>query len=826
MSTESRLALALALSAALPAASWAQDFAAVTEASGVEGVESAVADADPLAVAEPAPYEDTIELAEEQAPDVETDSFSSGGNRLTAEVIVTAQKREENMQDVPISISAFSADALDAMGIDDPKALANATPGVYYGQTVNFAIIYIRGVGSDAFLPDSDPSVASYIDGIYFPLANGLSQSFGAVERVEVLKGPQGTLFGRNSTGGAFNTITKSPGKLPETSIMTSYGSYNEFRARIYQNIPITDSFAASVSLTYNNSDNYYEGTRGTGQGVGYESLPKEVGKGARIKTRWDITDELQLNLAGFKYRQDGVSSSAMQNVNPSLLTTVTHALLAPHRPIDKRPYHVDVDVPGYFAVDNDVFYGQLNWKPKWFDFKLLASKQDITTDNVFDFDGTATPLILFDARDQYADVKTGEVQFLSNGEFGPDWLTWIVGAFYLDQKSGFPLNRFGLAGAELSDLNLLGLIKIPPRLVDLLQRFPIVPDGVSLALTSELGTKSTAYFTQFTIDILDDWHLTMGGRYQEETRRVISSNTGLANLDGSITTLIRRPTRSKSTSNFSPKVSLSYDLTDNVMLYGSYTEGYKSGTYNTVNIYDDIEYVEPEKVKTTELGFKSELFNKLVRFNAALFQNEIDNLQVQFISFFAGGAAQLENAGGAKIQGVDFDFQIVPMPDLNPGLVVLGGGTYLDSKYTSYRKGSGYSVNAQGNYTGAGLYNFGTGDWTGNTVTRSPKFSGTFGLNQLIELGNGDLEMGAQFYYNSGFYFLAQNSPISKQEAYMVLDAQISYLYKPWGTRVTVYGKNLTDEQYAYSQFHLDTGRLDYLAPPRMFGVRFNWDF
>lgn len=841
MSNASRLPLILTLSA-LPVYGFAQDAVPVGEGepSSLQAP-SAADDTNAQAAAEASPPATAREVPETiavQGPESEPEALeqSSGGarNRLVEEVVVTAQKREERLQDVPISISAFSAAALDAKGIDDPKSLAQSTPGVYYGQTVNFAIIYIRGVGSDAFLPDSDPSVASYIDGIYFPFANGLSQSFGAVERVEVLKGPQGTLFGRNSTGGAFNTITKSPGSTPETSILASYGEFNQLRTRVYQNIPFSDDFAASISVTYNNEDNYYTGTRGSGEGTNTLPLPKEVGKGARLKTRWDITDEIQLNLAAFKYLQDGVSSSAMPNVNPSVVTRTVRSLLNPGQGFETRPYHVAVDVPGYFALDNEVYYGQLNLHPEWFDVKVLGSKQKIKTDNVFDFDGTDTPIVLFDARGQFADVKTAELQFLSNGDWGPDWLTWIVGGFYLDQKSGFPLNRFGVAGLELSDLQLANLLTINPLLVQALSQVPIVPDGASLALTSLLGTESTAYFTQFTIDFTDDLHLTLGGRYQEEKRRIIASDTGLANLDGSITPLIVRRKQHSNTNNFSPKVSLAYDISDDVMVYGSYTEGYKSGTFNTVNIYDDAEYVKPEKVKTSELGFKSELFDRLLRFNAAVFENKIEDLQVQFISLLAGGAVNLENAGGARIRGFDFDIQLTPLPELDPGLVLMGGGTYLDSEYTDYRNGSGYSVNPQtGDYSGltGGLYNqlipgIIESDFTGNKVTRTPKFSGTVGFNQLFEFDNSNLEFGAQMYFNSGFYYQASNTPISKEGKYHVIDAQISYFYKPWGTRVTVFGKNINDAQYTYSQFHLDTGRLDYLAPPSTYGVRFNVDF
>src|SRR5690606_4763471 len=125
----------------------------------------------------------------------------SSGNRFVDEIVVTAQKREENLQDVPISIQAFTADMLSARGIEDPKALQLATPGLQYSVVGGYSVVYLRGVGTDAFVPSADPSVATYIDGVYYAFGHGLAQALGSVERVEVLKGPQGTLFGRNSTG-------------------------------------------------------------------------------------------------------------------------------------------------------------------------------------------------------------------------------------------------------------------------------------------------------------------------------------------------------------------------------------------------------------------------------------------------------------------------------------------------------------------------------------------------------------------------------------------------------------------------------------------------
>ncbi|USA42774.1 TonB-dependent receptor [Spongiibacter taiwanensis] len=737
------------------------------------------------------------------------DAKAKPANRLIEEVVVLAQKREENIQDVPISLAAFSAQALDAKGIDDPVGLAQFTPGLTYGQSVNFAVVYIRGVGTDAFLPDSDPSVATYIDGIYYPFANGQAQAFGAVERVEVLKGPQGTLFGRNSTGGAINIITKSPGIEPEASAQLIKSRFDTLKQRYYLSYPVGDMLASSVSYVRSTADQYYKGTRGDGNG-GTTGFPQENTDGYRYKLRFSPTDNIDLNLAYIDYQQYGLGSTVMPNTAPSLLAQALQV------EAETRDYHANVDVASYFSLDNQVLYGQFEWRLPWFDLKLLASDQDISTDNVYDQDGSDAPFITFDAKGQFADVTTQEIQLVSN-DSAPDWLEWIVGAYHLEQESGFPLNRLSLASLDISDNELYG-IPLPSQLIDVLADFG-VPDGLSVGLVSLLGTESTAYFAQSTVHLNDSFSLTLGGRYQEERRYVIESSIGAVNLDGSRTDALFFSTPEKETSNFSPKVSLAYNPADDLMIYGSYTIGFKSGTFNTTNIYDEPEYVDPEEVTSIELGVKSQWLDRSLTLNGALFENTIDDLQVQFVSLISGGAVSLENAGSAQIRGAEVDSQWLPAPERNPGLVITLSAAYLDSEYTDYKNASGFDETT-------GLYNMGFGDFTGNRVVRTPEWTTNLGANQVVALGDtGELEFAASAYYSSGLYFLAQNSSVSYQESYTVVDASVSFLHYASNIRATVFGKNMTDEHYATSQIHGDAGRVEYLAPPPVYGIRLNWE-
>lgn len=801
----------MALLCVLLAAAWAQDSAS---AASTEPAPGAPAQTETLAtIPVDAPPGENVTSAPEEA---------GSRSRLTEEIVVTAQKREENILDVPISISAFSGEALDAKGVGDAKTLAQSIPGVTYGETVNFSIIYVRGVGTEAFLPDSDLSVAMYMDGIYFPFANGLSQALGAIERVEVLKGPQGTLFGRNATGGAFNITSRTPSlDTPELGVSAGYAKFDQLSTRAYANVPLTDTFAMNISATYNKGDNYYEGTRGSPGSLAGEPFPNEVEKGARLRLLWQPSEWMDLTVSGIKHKKDGLASSAMPNIQPSQATS-TLFLATQGRPYEVPPdYRVDIDVPSFFALDNEVIYGQLGLHPAWFDVKVLVSQQDISTDNNYDFDGTRAPFITFDARGQFAEVFTGEIQFISNDEWGWDWFEWVAGFYYLDQDVGFPLNRLSAGSLDVSDGVIAGIIPLPQAGRDLFQmladRGIPLTDGFALALVSLQKAEASAFFGQGTIHFTDWAYLTLGGRYQEETREVIESSINTANADGSITPLLDFGNPEKDDTNFSPKVVLGFKPWDDALLYGSWSKGFKSGTFNTVNVYNFPEYILPEEVSSYELGSKITFFGGQMQLNAAAFTTEIQNQQVQFVSLLAGGAVQLENAAKVKIDGAEAELQYTP--DWDTGLFVSASATYLDSQYESYPDASAYSEPF-------GIYNFRSDDFSGNRTVRTPEWSGNLTVNQVFGLSHGDIELGATAFFSSDLYFQASNSAISRQPSYQTLDAQISYLHQRSDVRITLLGKNLTDEQYQLTQFHTDAGVQHVLAPPRAFGVRVDVTF
>jgi iron complex outermembrane recepter protein len=261
----------------------------------------------------------------------------------------------------------------------------------------------------------------------------------------------------------------------------------------------------------------------------------------------------------------------------------------------------------------------------------------------------------------------------------------------------------------------------------------------------------------------------------------------------------------------------LGYKPAMDKLVYLSWSKGFKSGTFNTVNVYNGPEFVQPEEVTSYELGTKLDFADGQLRTNGAVFYNNIKDQQVQFISLLAGGAVQLENAGEVDIYGAEIELQYTP--HWNSGLFAALAATYLDSEYVSYPNASGYT-------SPTGLYNFRQGDYTGNRTVRTPELSGSFIVNQVFGFSHGDIEIGGTYYYSSDFFFQAQNNEISRQRSYSTIDAQLSYLHHSSNIRLTLLGKNLTDERYQLTQFHTDAGVQHFLAPPRALAVRLDWSF
>ena len=771
--------------------------------------------AEPVATAETIPVQT---LPEPEAPK----KTEAAPQQLDA-VVVTAQKREQNAQDVPMAVSAFNQKSLDNLNITNQISLQQAVPGLDVNSLAQFTTIYLRGVGSDVFL-NGDPSVATYVDGIYFPFAQSLDQDFGAVERLEVLKGPQGTLFGRNTTGGAISITTKSPNfETYDTSLQVVYGNRDTRNLRLHQNLPLTNWLALSLSAYDNRADSYY---RGTANG---EPLHPEFSRGGRAKLRWRPFENLDVTLVGAKQIQRGQGSVFQLNTDPSPFFRCTAGVQTPLCIQPQPGYEGALSEPTFLRFNSNVGHGSIKYSAPWLDVKLLGGHQRAKSTFSYDFDGSPQSIAAFDQKSNFARVENLELQFLSNDTtpFG-ERFQWIVGANYFKSKQGFDPAALQLGGVDLTDTRPGG-VSLPAPLLTVLDQLNLaIPNDLGLAFHAILGTDSRAGFFQGSFAFNDLVSLTLGGRYQSEDRFIVRSDSGALNSDGSFTTLFdwkqigardadgnTVPT-SDTTKSFSPKGVIELrPFGKDTLIYASYQEAQKSATYNTVALYQPPAYVRPEKLRGTEVGVKTTLFDGVLQFNLAAFHYQITDLQVQFISLFQGGAVSFENAGAASVRGLDLDTRIKILPKTLDRLVLTLSASLLDGRYDDYRSASGFDP--QTGFFGS------DNDYTGNRTVRTPKFTGTLGLSKSWKVPDGRLEAGGDVYRNTGFDYAASNDPRFDQPAYTLYGARLGYRYQPWGLSLTAYGRNLGNTQYTQGLIATDFGPNYSLAPPITYGLRLN---
>jgi iron complex outermembrane receptor protein len=746
-------------------------------------------------------------------------------NYALEEVVVTAQKRSENVNDVPIAINAFSGDALERAGVKAMADLAIKTPGLVYDTLVNYAVIFIRGVGTDAFIPSADLSVAPYIDGVYFPISFGLARSLGEVERVEVLKGPQGTLFGRNSTGGAISITTRQPSDTLTLKASSSYERFNENNNRLYVSGPLSDSISASAAAIYNTRDDYYEPIAG----LSYDELQPYRETGANLSVRWLPTEWMEASLAGYYFKSQGVGTSLLACQQPSALGSALGISCAP-----KYKTNTNLDNSAFSTLKAAALTVQ--FFPGPFDVKSISAYQDTNGQSLVDFDGSKANLVEFggDGRQKknqpqlFGEIFTQELQFVSNADsLWSDQLEWIVGLYFIDSTVGYDPVGFALAGLNNGLSGALG--GAPPLPLDIssltgpLAELLSPLDGLisnSLQVTGSLDTEAYAVFTQATWRPTAWLDVTAGGRFQREERRVYNAKVGaevVAVGQPINSTLFSYPSEGFAEDNFSPKLNIALrPWGDDTMIYASWQKAFKSGSYNIINLTAAPTFIRPETVTSTELGVKTSMLDRRVQVNAAIFKTEIEDLQSQFVSLLSGGVVQFQNAELAIVEGADIDIKWAA----SEHWVLSLGASYLEGRYDTFTDAVGYTE-SDGEF--AGMYTT-EQDYSGNTIVRNPKVSATFGVNWHHPVPGGNINISADYYYSAKYYYDAANQ--LEQNAFTKLNARMSYSHDRSNIDVSIFGSNLENSEYYIYQFQTDFGVVGKLAQPVSYGVALNWRY
>lgn len=691
------------------------------------------------------------------------------------EVVVTAQRRSQNIEKVPISVSAVEGSTLTAHNINNLADLGNSVPGLNIENNVGNAFIFIRGIGTTALAVDND--VGLYVDGVYIASQAGSLLNLSNVARVEVLKGPQGTLFGRNAIGGAVQIITKDPSSRPSANISVGYANFDTKTVNFYGTTGVARNLAADLAFYYDDQASGW----GHDLTTGTQNFRNRV---MQLRSKWVWTP-----LHGTK-------------VTFSVDWALSHNQLGSQWQFLPGAYGVD-DVStnrGFFnslgnglSQNEDQSYGtmlRLDQDLKWARFVSISSIRANTNHNYIDQDATPLPIVEGGPTPQNDRSYSEELQLLSPNNSSA--LTWIVGAFALYDKYYTP-------GFDITVLTA-----------------PVPPTFLNETLFVTEPTTSYAGFGQATWEFLPGTHFTAGLRYTSDHKSV----SGQTSVDGvmlpPIPEMTSPATQSKVFDNLSYRVALDHQFAPNVMAYISYNTGYKSGQYNLIAYASPP--VNPESLDAWEAGIKAQLLNDRLRVNLAGFHYKYSNIQITQV---VTGGTELLNAASAELYGVDADFTAAILDNFR----LQGSAEWLHGRYTDFPNAPSYVPNVDPT-TGMplGANRLVTINAAGNTTVHSPDVTAYLNADYSVPTSVGRLELNLNISYNSGYYWDPDNR--LKQPQTTLVGAYLKWIssQQPWDVRL--WSNNLTDRRYYSYESAFSLGDVASPAAPRTYGVTFTYYF
>ena len=727
------------------------------------------------------------------------DESTDSSNVYANEIVVTAQRREERIQDIPVAISAFGGEEIERTGIISLENIAPRVPSFYFGSFgASRPQLYIRGIGTRSFDPGSESSVGVFVDDVYLGRSSGSFGSLRDIERIEVLRGPQGTLYGRNTIGGAINVISKAPSDSFEANIEAGISNYDGYEISGGVGGPITTDgslkFRAAGWRTYRDG---YMTNLATGkkfQGLdnygGRLRLAFEPGDG-RLRiglTAEYIKDGDEAAFAGFN-RGSGPTATAPVNPNsvflaapgslPIAYTGGNSAFLSFDPTLDRK---------------TQTYIGRIEYDADFATLTSISAYRKLNTSEARDLEGSSLSVIDQTSRER-SNQFTQEFRITSDPS-GPasfdGALDWIIGGFYYRDRSSRS-DRFDL-GSDSVIFFLTGA----------------TPTDVSF---SDYEIDSYAVFGQATVHITDQFEVTLGGRYSRDEKRAIQ--TGTSTLPG--VPLVVTPFTTDNSAvytSFDPRIVATYKFSPDVSIYGSFSTGFKSGGFQYVPFAASQANVlfAPEDIKTYEIGLKSEWLDRRLLFNLAAFHYDYSNLQVSRIVDLGGGAAAslISNAATSSVDGVDVEIKVRPSDNFDVSIAY----GFLDAKYDNY------------------IFNAAT-DFSGTSLVRSPKHSinvGTewrrpFGDDNLFTLG-ADYALLADFFHEPGEAnpVFGGATSLSGEDGYGLLSLRASV--DVGNFRVTGYVNNATKTDYRRTVLALGSTLSDFPGTPRVYGLKIGYSY
>ena len=726
-------------------------------------------------------------------PSVQSFAQADEGTQFSGleEIIVTARKREEPLQETPVAVTALTEAKLDKMFATDLQDLDMQVPNTIISRISSFnnsVSVFMRGIGNTDIDSTIDPPVAIFVDGIYIPRPNNSAIDMFDIEQVEVMRGPQGTLFGRNTTAGAIQFRTKRPTGEFGTSGRITLGEYGRRDVRLSVESPLTDNISAKISVLQQKFDGYYQmkiknhpsydvgarhpyDDRGQLRDAGGEDV-----YAVRPIIKFNPTENFELTIIGeyIKERSD---------TRPQINTSIPSQVLArvygfPGAPFGAERRYLETNVYSFINVDTkgltveavwELDSGTLTSVSNWRETEyLMRGEVDWTTAPMFEI-----------VRDEPHEQQSTELRYQTSIN---DRTELVAGIYYFEQDYFLRRDTYiNTSGAFTAHI---------------------------IGLTSQ-SHQNMALFAQVDYQINDKLGLTVGGRYTEEEKDFMQAPFGV--------TPGAKIYSDDEWSNFGPKVGLDYQINDDAMVYVSLSRGFKSGGFNgrggtpsTLGPFDE------ETVDAFEIGLKADWWDNKLRTNAVIFLNRYEDLQRTIIRNLVNCGCPnpqetvTDNAAEAEISGFELEIDYVPNENLNLGLAL----AYTDAGYEEFfadLNGSGTAV-----------------DNSGLPLQRAPEWHALFRFDYTVDMDSGAaVTLGGNYMYRSELNNHTAGNPLANVGEIDIINLHLDYVPPSGNYRVSLYGKNVTDEIYQTSATLVGALlHLNGISDPARFGIEIGWDF
>jgi iron complex outermembrane recepter protein len=724
------------------------------------------------------------------------DNSSSGDSVALTEIVVTATRRQENLQDVPISVSVVSAAQVENLGIISSQDVALLTPGLTFGSEVLYGQPYIRGVGSSLTTLGTESSVAMYIDGVYQARQYSLVQNLNDIDHIEVLKGPQGDLYGRNATGGAISITTKAPEPGFSGNIEVTGGNYDEKGAKLYVTGG-TDTLSASFAGYVLKHNGYYKNL------VTGDSVEQENDFGGMVKVRWRVNDRNSLTLSFDASNDEGDVGAFASQFGTNNVT----AVLYPGSCYPFTPHDTCADQQQRIAANNwqRSRGGTALWLSEFddFDFRVTSGVRNINSASAIDVDASSAPIIYFANQGPRGNPNPGEEfnmwsiePVLTSKGNGP--FSWLLGGMYYRDGGHLlvTIDALNLYAQETADSSL---------------------------------AEAYAAFAQggYRFGPDERWKASVGVRYSDEKKEIYDATQFLylgGYESGTATPSTGFPNEEKSWNDVTGSASLSYDL-GGATAYGRWAQGFKSGAFNLND--PGTPAVNPEKINSYELGIKSLLAGGRLELNGAGFYYDYKDIQLESINSQTGGSFT-QNAASAKVRGLEGDTRARITTNFQAQL----GISLLDAKYSNFPHASvtapcaDYGLDVPENCTPgtAPIADVPPPNLAGKQMVEAPKIGVNGAVEYAIPVSFGKFDLDALANHSGRYYF----DPLNRlqQHPYTVVNASVTLhsLNDQWFFRV--WSNNLTNANYVDYISPVQFGDFGHWEAPRTFGGTVGFNF